>query len=171
MKTLIVNFIHTLGLYDYLLFGGIIFIFAFFLILAVLLHHHLKTAITLITMAFLTMIIAPYVGYHILHAQVYQHKITLTTVQDLEFSDILLIRGDLNNTSTKSFKECTVTIKVSKTHPIKQLSKLYTYLPFRTQKITLKEPLKPKETQSFKLLIEPFTYSKKFSVTAAGVCR
>lgn len=171
MKTQIVNFIHTLALYDYLLFGGVVFIFAFFLILAVLLHYHLKTAITLITMAFLTMIIAPFAGYHILHAQIYKHKIALTTVQDLEFSNILLIRGDLNNTSKKSFKECTVTIKVSKTHRIKQLNKLYTYLPFRTKKIILKEPLKPNKSQSFKLLIEPFTYNKKFSVTAAGVCR
>lgn len=171
MKTQIVNFIHTLGLYDYLLFGGIVFIFAFFLILAVLLHHHLKTAITLIFLSFLTIIIAPYTGYRILHATLYKHTIALTTVQDLEFSDILLIRGDINNTSNKTFKECTVTIGISKTHKIKQLNKIYPYIPFRSQKITLKGPLKPKESQSFKLLIEPFNTSKKFNVTASGVCR
>ncbi len=171
MKAHIVNFIHTLGLYDYFLFGGIIFVFALLLIMAVLLHHHIKTAVTLIFLSFLTITIAPYAGYRILHATLYKHIITLTTVQDLEFSDILLIRGDIKNTSKKTFKECTVTIGISKINKIKQLNKIYLYLPFRSENITLKEPLKPQESQDFKLLIEPFRYSKKFNVTATGVCR
>jgi hypothetical protein len=171
MKTQVVNFIHTLALYDYLLFGGIVFIFAFFLILAVLLHHHIKTAITLILLAFLTIVTAPYSGYQILHATLYKHTIALTTVQDLAFSDILLVRGDINNTSTKTFKECTVTIGISKTHKIKQLNKIYPYIPYRSKKVTLNGPIKPNESQNFKLLIEPFKTSKKFNVTAHGVCR
>ncbi len=170
MKTRILDFIHTLSLYDYLLFGGILFFFLLFLILAVLLHQRLKIAITLIFMAFLVITAGPFGGYMLLHKILYNHTITLTTVQDLEFTEALLIRGDLNNTSNQTFKECTITFGISKTSSIKQLDKLYPYAPFRTQKIILKGALKPKESRSFKLLVEPFSYPKKFGVTARGQC-
>jgi hypothetical protein len=171
MKTKILDFIQMLSLYDYLLFGGILFFFLLFLILAILLHHKLKTAIVLILMAFLLITVAPFVGYMLLHKTLYKHTITLTTVQDLEFTDALLVRGDINNTSNQTFKECAITFAIAKTSTIKPLNSIYPYIPFRTQKLILKGPLKSKESRSFKLLIEPFNYPKKFSVTARGQCR
>lgn len=171
MKTKILDFIQFLSLYDYLLFGGILFFFLFFLILAILLHHKFKTAIALIIMAFIVITTAPFGGYMLLHKYLYKHTVTLTTVQDLEFSEALLLRGDLNNTSNQTFKECTITFGISKTSSLKQLNELYPYTPFHTKKIILKGPLKPQESRSFKLLIEPFSYPKKFGVTARGQCR
>jgi hypothetical protein len=171
MKTKILDFIQTLSLYDYLLFGGILFFFLLFLILAILLHQKLKIAIALILMAFLVITVAPFGGYMLLHKTLYKHTVTLTTVQDLEFSEVLLLRGDLNNTSNQTFKECTITFGISKISSFKQLNKLYPYIPFRTKKVTLKGPIKSKESRSFKVLIEPFSYPKKFGVTARGQCR
>ena len=171
MKTKILDFIHTLSLVDYLLFGGILFFFLLFLILAILFHHKLKTAIALILMAFLLITVAPFAGYLLLHKTLYKHTITLTTVQDLQFSDALLLRGDLNNTSNQTFQECAITFGVSKTSAIKPLNRMYPYVPFQTQTVILKGPIKPKESRTFKLLIEPFSYPKKFSVTARGKCR
>ncbi|HEX5710688.1 MAG TPA: DUF2393 family protein [Sulfuricurvum sp.] len=170
MKTKILDFIHTLSLYDYLLFGGILFFFLLFIILALLLHHRLKIAIALIVMAFLLITIAPFSGYLLLHKTLYNHTLTLTTVQDLQFSDALLLRGDLSNTSNQTFNECTITFGVSKTSSMKLLTKMYPYTPFQTQRLILKGPIKPNETRNFKLLIEPFNYPKKFSVTARGIC-
>lgn len=172
MKTQLLHFIDTLALYDYLLLGGILFFFFLFLILAVLFHHKLTLAITFILTAFLLLFGAPLGGYLLLHKYVYQHTITLITVQDLEFTEALLLRGDINNTSNQSFKECTIYFGVSKTSSIKILNdKIYPYLPFQRQTLTLTQPIKPNETETFKLLIEPFNYPKKFSVTAWGVCR
>ncbi len=172
MKTQLLHFIDTLALYDYLLLGGILFFFFLFLILAVLFHHKLTLAITFILTAFLLLLGAPLGGYLLLHKYVYQHTITLITVQDLEFTEALLLRGDINNTSKQSFKECTIYFGVSKTSSIKILNdKIYPYLPFQRQTLTLTQPIKPNEKETFKLLIEPFNYPKKFSVTAWGVCR
>ncbi|MFH0708623.1 MAG: DUF2393 family protein [Pseudomonadota bacterium] len=172
MKTQLLHFIDTLALYDYLLLGGILFFFFLFLILAVLFHHKLTLAITLILTAFLLLLGAPLGGYLLLHKYVYQHTISLTTVQDLEFTEALLLRGNINNTSKQSFKECTIYFGVSKTSSIKILNdKIYPYLPFQRQTLTITQSIKPNETETFKLLIEPFNYSKKFSVTAWGVCR
>ncbi len=172
MKTQLLHFIDTLALYDYLLFGGILFFFFLFLILAVLLHHRLTLAITLILTAFLLLLGAPLGGYLLLHKYVYTHTITLTTVQDLEFTEALLIKGDINNTSKQSFKECTIYFGVSKTSSIKILNdKVYPYLPFRRKTLTITQSIKPNSTETFKFLVEPFSYPKKFSVTAWGVCR
>lgn len=170
MKTKIIDFIHTLSLYDYLLFGGILFFFLLFIILALLFHHRLKIAIALIVMAFLLITIAPFSGYMLLHKTLYNHTLTLTTVQDLQFSDALLLRGDLTNTSNQTFNECTIAFGVSKTSSIKLLNNMYPYTPFKTQKLILMGPIKPNESRNFKLLIEPFTYPKRFSVTARGIC-
>ncbi|MDD4854735.1 MAG: DUF2393 family protein [Sulfuricurvum sp.] len=172
MKTQLLHFIDTLALYDYLLFGGILFFFFLFLILAVLLHHKLTLAITLVLTAFLLLIGGPFGGYMLLHKYLYKHTITLSTVQDLEYTEALVLKGDINNTSQQTFKECTLYFGVSKVSSIKILNdKIYPYLPFRRQTLTLTQPVKPNSGETFKLLIEPFSYPKKFSVTAWGICR
>lgn len=172
MKTQLLNFIDSLALYDYLLFGGILFFFFLFLILAVLFHHRLTLAITLILSALILLVAGPFGGYMLLHKTLYKHTITLTTVQDLVYTEALLIRGDINNTSQQTFKECTLYVGISKTSSIKILNdKFYPYLPFRRQTLILDGPIKPSSSKPFKLLIEPFSYPKKFSVTAWGVCR
>ena len=171
MKKHILEFLHSLSLYDYLLFGGIVFLFLFLLILAILFRHKQTLAISLVLLAFMTLLIAPFGGYITLHALMYKHAITLTTVQDLTYTEALLIKGDINNTSKQTFKECTLRIGVSKISPIKPLNKLYPYLPFRHQTIVIKGPIKPKGSETFKLLIQPFHYTKRHSVTVLGQCR
>lgn len=170
MKTQMLHFIDTLALYDYLLFGGILFLFFLLLILAVLLHRKLALAITLIITAF-TLLISTPLSYAALHTTIYKHTITLSTVQPLEFTEALLIRGDINNTSKQTFKECTITFAVSKVSSIGVLNKGYHYLPFRRQTLVITKPIEPHQGENFKILIEPFNYSKNFSVTAWGQCR
>lgn len=171
MKRHVIDFLHTLNLYDYLFFGGIIFFFLFLLILSILLRHKQTLALILVILALITLLIAPIGGYIALHALIYKHSIKLTTVKDLEFTDALLVKGDMNNNSNETFKECTLYIGVSKISPIKPLNKVYPYLPFRRQTIVIKGPIAPKETKTFKLLIQPFHYAKRHSVTALGHCR
>lgn len=171
MKTQIIDFLHSLNVYDYLLVGAIVFLFLFLMILAILFRHKQTLALVLIILALITLLIAPIGGYITLHALLYKHTITLTTVKDLTFTEALLIQGDLNNTSKQTFKECTLYVGVSKISPIKPLNKLYPYVPFRHQIITLTGPIAPKSSQSFKLLIQPFHYNKRHSVSVIGQCR
>ena len=126
MKKHLIDFLHTLNLYDYLLFGGIIFFFLFLLILSILLRHKQTLALILLILALITLLLAPIGGYIALHALMYKHSIKLTMVKDLEFTEALLIKGDINNTSKETFKECTLYVGVSKVSPIKPLNKLYT---------------------------------------------
>lgn len=171
MKKHVIDFLHTLSLYDYLLFGGIIFVFLFLLVLSIFLRHKQTLALILVILALITLLIAPIGGYIALHALVYEHTIKLTTVKDLEFTKALLVKGDINNTSKETFKECALYIGVSKISPIKPLNKLYPYFPFRRQTLIIKDPIAPNESKTFKLLIQPFHYTKRHSVTVIGHCR
>lgn len=171
MKTQIIDFLHTLNLYDYLLFGGIIFFFLFLLVLSILLRHKQTLALILVVLALITLLIAPVGGYIALHALMYKHSINLTTVKDLEFTKALLIKGDITNTSKETFKECTLHVGVSKISPIKPLNKLYRYFPFRRQTIIINGPIAPQGSETFKILIQPFHYTKRHSVTVLGQCR
>ncbi|MCL4432782.1 MAG: DUF2393 domain-containing protein [Epsilonproteobacteria bacterium] len=158
MNKHVIDFLHTLNLYDYLLFGGIIFFFLFLLILSILLRHKQTLALMLVILSLITLLIAPIAGYIALHALMYKHSIKLTTVKDLEFTEALLIKGDINNSSNEIFKECTLYVGVSKISPMKPLNKVYPYLPFRRQTIVIQGPIAPKESKTFKLLIQPFQY-------------
>lgn len=171
MKTQIVEFLHTLNLYDYLLFGGIVFFFLFLLILSILFRHKQALAITLVLLAFITLITAPFGGYVALHALMYKHTIELTTAKDLQFTQALLVKGDLKNTSKQTFKECTLYVNVSKVSSVKALNKLQPYFPFRRETLTLTGPIAPNDTETFKLLIQPFHYTKRHNVTVFGHCR
>jgi hypothetical protein len=122
-------------------------------------------------LALITLLIAPVGGYIALHALMYKHSIQLATVKNLDFTKALLIKGDINNTSEETFKECTLYVGVSKISPIKPLNKLYPYLPFRRETIIINGPIAPKESKTFKLLMQPFHYSKRHSVTVLGHCR
>jgi len=171
MRTRIIDFLHTLTLYDYLLFGGILFFFLFLLILSILLRHKQTLAISLVLVAFITLLTAPIGGYIALHAIVFKYSVKLTTVKDLTYTNALLVKGDINNTSQQTFKECTLLVGVSKISKIKPLNKLYPYLPFRRQTITVSGPIKPNDSRPFKLLLQPFHYTKRHSVTVIGLCR
>ena len=63
MRTQIIDFLHALNLYDYFLFGGIIFLFLFLMILAIFFRHKQTLALVLIILALITLLIAPIGGF------------------------------------------------------------------------------------------------------------
>ncbi len=63
MKTHIINFIHQLLIYDYLLFGGIFILFLLLLILAIVLRHKMGLAVFLVFLAFGVLTAGPVAGY------------------------------------------------------------------------------------------------------------
>lgn len=171
MKTQFLTFLQHLSLYDYLLFGGVLFFFLFSLAIAILFHHKLKIAVTFILLAFIILTAGPPVGYFVLHYYLYKHTISLNTVRDLQFTDALVVKGKVKNISNVPIQECTLHISVAKKSPYALFNRLYPYVPFRRTTMDLKGPIHPGESESFKLLIEPFRYSNPHTVTVRGVCR
>jgi len=171
MKARIQDFIQNLIPYDYFLFGGIIILFILLLTLAIVLRHKLGVAIFIVLIAFVVLTVGPIAGYMAMHHQLFKNKITLHEIKALEFTEALLIKGDINNTSKRPFKECTLYAGVSKVTPNPYLNKLYLFIPFKKSSMTVHQPISPGKSAPFKLFVEPFRYTKKYNVTVKAECR
>lgn len=171
MKTKIIDFINHLLIYDYLLFGGIFVLFILLLVLAIALKNKMGLAIFMVLLAFGVLTVGSVVGYIKLHQYLFKNKIALHEVKALEFTEALLIKGEITNTSKRPFQECTLYAGVHKVSHNRYLDRLYPLLPFKKGSLKLKENIAPGESASFKLFVEPFRYTKDYNITIKGECR
>lgn len=171
MKAKITDFIHHLLIYDYLLFGGIFILFILLLTIAIILRHRLGLAIFFVFIAFGILTAGPIMGYLALHSYLFKNKIILHEIKTLEFTEALLIKGDINNTSKHSFKECTIKVGVHKVTHNQYIDKIYPYVPFKRSSMILTESISPGDSTSFKFLVEPFSYHKDFNITIKADCK
>lgn len=171
MKARIQDFIQHLIIYDYFLFGGVIVLFILLLIIAIALRHKLGLAIFFVLVAFGVLTAGPVAGYIALHHYLFKNKIILQEVKALEFTEALLIKGDINNTSKRPFSECTLKVGVHKVTHNKYLDRLYPYIPFKKSSMKIEESIAPGASAPFKLFVEPFRYSKDYNITIKADCR
>ncbi len=171
MKTYILDFIDHLLVYDYLLFGGIILLFILILGLAIFLRHHLALAVLLVLVAFGVLTAGSAVGYTMMHRYLFSNTLVLSQVKALEFTEALLIKGEIRNTSKRTFGECTVSVGVHKVSGNPYLDRIYPNIPFQKASLKVEEPIKPGKAAAFKLFVEPFRYTKEYNITAKADCR
>lgn len=171
MKTQILHFIDHMLPYDYLLFGGIIVVFILILALAIVFRHKLAIAIILVLIAFGVLTAGSVVGYAMMHHYLFKNNIALKEVKALEFTEALLIKGEINNTSKRVFNECTLTAGVHKVTHNRYLDRVYPYVPFQKSVMSVQEKITPGQAASFKLFIEPFRYTHDYNITVKADCR
>jgi hypothetical protein len=171
MKQKIIAFIDGLILYDYILFGGVIALFILFLILAILLRRHVGLSVFIILLAFIILLLGPTLGYIQLHKFLYKNEIKITEIKKLKFTNALLIEGNLKNISKMSFHTCKIKAGAYKVSGKKIPDMIYPFKPFKHGYLKLDTIIKPDETKSFKLFIEPFNYKKDYNITIGANCR
>ena len=171
MKHRIIDFIHHLLIYDYLLFGGIFIFFLLLLILAIVLRNKMGIAIFFVFIAFGVLTVGPVAGYIALHQYLFKHTLIIHEVKALEFTEPILIKGDINNTSKRPFKECTIHAGVYKVTHYKYIDKIYPYIPFKKSSMTITQTIAPGESAPFKMFVEPFRYNKDYNLTYKVECR
>jgi len=171
MKTHIIDFIHHLLIFDYLLFGGIFILFIILLTLAIAFRAKMGLAIFLVLLAFGVLTAGPVAGYIALHQYLFKHKTVIHEVKALEFTEALLIKGEITNTSKRQFSECTLHASVYKVTHNKYIDPIYPYIPFKKSSLKLKVDIVPGKSAPFKLFVEPFRYTKDYNLTLKGECR
>jgi len=170
MKEKITAFIDSLILYDYILFGSSFALFVLFLIIALLLRKRVAIAGFFAILAFLTLIVAPTLGYIEMHKYLFKNSVEITSQKRLHFCDAIVVKGKLHNKSKRHFKECKITAEVHKAS--KNKYKNYIYQLKIIQKMSILEKNIPQgQTRSFKILIEPFHYSKEYNISVGAHCK
>ncbi len=164
------EFINNLIIYDYMLFGGAFVIFILFIILAIVLRNKLGIALFLVLLAFGTLVIAPTLGYVEMHNYLFKNSTKITSQKKLEFTKAAVINGIVTNESKYNFSSCKITASAYKVSKNKYKNYLLKFKPFKKMSI-VEEDISRGEQRDFKMIMEPFTYSKDYNISIYAKCK
>ncbi len=170
LKVTLQNFVATLHDYDYILFaisGGLFFLI---LLLAIILRHRTGLSLLLTFISFTIIIAGPIIGYNYIHATLFKTEISDLTIKRLEFSDAVVIKGNLTNLGKQPFHKCTITSKAYRgaTNFLEEM--VYPLKPFLKMSILKQEDINVSQSVDFKMILEPFTYSKEYNISVKANC-
>jgi len=169
LKGKITAFIDGLITYDYILFGSIFMLFILFVILSILLRRKVGLSIFLVLLSFAILFVGPIIGYIKMHQFLFKNSIELKSQKKLTFLEAIVVKGTLKNDSKFDFASCEITasaFKVSK-NAIKKY--IYPLKPLKNMSI-LEYDILQGETREFKIIVEPFTYSKEYNISMQARC-
>ena len=170
MKSKIMAFIDGLIMYDYILFAGSFFLFLLFIILAILLRKRLLLGVILVLLAFTTLSVGPTLGYIKLHDYLFKNSTTLISQKKLLFSEAVVVIGSITNESEKDFSSCTITASAYKVTSNKYKNYLKKFKPFKKMSI-VEDNIAISQTRKFKIIVEPFTYTRDYNISLGADCR
>lgn len=170
MKSKVIAFINNLIMHDYILFGSAFVLFILFIILGLVLRKKMGLAVFFILLGFSTLFLAPTLGYIKMHEFLFKNSTTLLTQKRLEFTDAIVVKGNLVNESKRNFKSCTITAKVHKVSKNKIKNYLFQFKTIKKMSI-VEERIMKGETRDYKIIISPFTYSRDYNITVGATCK
>ncbi|MDF1877205.1 DUF2393 domain-containing protein [Sulfurimonas sp. SAG-AH-194-L11] len=170
MSSKITLFIDGLIKWDYLLFGSVFVLFLLFIILAIVLRKKLVLALLFLILGFSTIIFGPTLGYIKLHETLFKNSCKLLSQKRLQFMEAVVVKGSLTNESNKNFRECKITVSAYGVSSNKLKNYLKRFKPFKKMSIVGKDIAKS-ETRKFKIILEPFRYSKDYNISIGADCR
>jgi len=169
MKAKITAFIDTLIMYDYILFGASFGLFLLFIILTIILRKKVFLATLFGLLAFFTLILGPTLGYFQMHEYLFKNSTQLTSQKRLEFTNAIVVKGTLTNESESDFSSCKITANVHKLSKNSLKNYIYKFKTLKKMSI-IEEDIRKNQTINFKIIVEPFTYSKDYNITLGAKC-
>lgn len=170
MESKITTFLQELILYDYVLFGGGFILFILFITLGLILRKKMLIAIFFILLGFGTLIATPTYLYKMMHEYLFKNTTTLTQQKRLEYTDAIVLKGHIINESKLNFNACTITAAVHKKSKNKYRNYVLQFKPIKKMSI-LETNILRGETRYFKMIVEPFNYSKDYNITLGAFCK
>lgn len=163
-------FVESLHTYDYVLFGICGALFLVLLFLAILLRNRVGLSLLLVLLSFITLIAGPIIAYTYIHSTVYKTEISELEIKRLEFSQAVVIKGKLTNLGKENFKKCKISSSAYRgaTNFLEEL--VFPLKPFFKRSIIKEENIDINSSLDFKLLLEPFTYSKEYNISVKVDC-
>ncbi len=170
MASKISTFVNELISYDYVLFGGVFVLFILLIIFGILQRKKVALAVFLISISFLILLFGPTLGYLKMHSYLFKNDTQLISQKKLTFTQAIVVKGTLLNESKFDFKTCKITASASKISGNALKDYIFGFNPLK--KMSIFEYQIPKgELREFKIIIEPFTYSKDYNISVEAKCK
>ncbi len=170
IKASLQSFIATLHTYDYILFGVSGGLFLLLLLLAILLRGKVFLSLIFVFLGFGVLIAGPIFGYNYIHTMLYKTEISDLQIKRLEFSEALVIKGTLTNLGKQTFHKCKISSKAYKGASNFLEEIVFPLKPFKKMSIFKTEALDINQSLKFKMILEPFTYSKEYNISVKANC-
>ncbi len=170
MNSKITLFIDSLIKWDYLLFGSVFVLFLLCVILGIVLRKKLLLALLFILLGFSILLLGPTLGYIKLHETLFKNSTLLKSQKRLQFSEAVVVKGSVTNESNRYFKECKITASAYSVSSNKLKNYLKKFKPFKKMSI-IEVDIQKSETREFKIIVEPFTYSRDYNISIGADCR
>jgi hypothetical protein len=170
MERKITAFIDGLIPQDYFLFGASFALFILFIILAIVLRKKIALAVFLIVLAFTLLILGPTLGYIKMHDYLYKNSTELLSQQRLEFMDAIVVKGIVKNETKKTFATCKVSAKVHRASDNALKNYIYQFKSIKSASIDT-QSIEADQSLDFKIIVEPFRYSKEYNISIGAKCK
>lgn len=170
MTGTITRFINELIVYDYILFASLFLLFILFVTLGILLRNRVAVALFFILLAFFGLIVGSTYGYIKMHEYLFKNETSIISQKKLNFTQAIVLHGNVKNISDRDFSHCRVTAKIYKQSTNKVKNYILRLKPINKMSI-IEEDIAKGQERDIKLIIEPFTYGGDYNVTLGADCR
>lgn len=170
MQSKITSFLQELIFYDYILFASAFILFILFITLGLILRKKIAIAIFFILLGFGILLLTPTYLYQMMHEYLFKNTTTLIQQKRLEYTDAIVLKGSIVNESKLNFNACSITAAVHKKSKNKYRNYVLQFKPIKKMSI-LETNILRGETRYFKMIVEPFNYSKDYNITLGAFCK
>ncbi|MDA7817133.1 DUF2393 domain-containing protein [Sulfurimonas sp.] len=170
MTNKITSFIDGMISYDYILFGSVFTVFILLIVLGILTRSKPSKSIIIFLTAFCIVLLGPTLGYKKMHDNLFKNSVSIKEQKKLTFTKAIIVYGNIKNTSSVDFSMCNIKVSASKVSGNGLKDYIFTFNPFKEASIIEYEIFK-NEDRDFKIIVEPFTYSKDYNLSIGANCR
>lgn len=170
MKEDLQYFLHHLIVQDYILFGVALTLFVLMLVLTLLLRRSLLASMLFLLLSFASLFAIPTLGYSAMHNYLFAHKVEINKIKALEFTNALIIKGQISNESKRNFSTCKISVGVYKVAHNALLDALYPLNPFKKQSI-ITSGIDKNSTIEYKVVVDNFNYQKDYNASVKAACQ
>jgi hypothetical protein len=91
-------------------------------------------------------------------------------VKKLQFSDSLIVTGEVQNLSKKDFSQCTIDIKVVKDSKNSVKNFINQLKPLRKKTIFMEDIIEVNATKDFRVVFDAYTYKNDINISTKSEC-
>jgi len=171
-RELILFYRETLHEYDLFAMVWIFVFFFLLLIFSILIRHRKTTSLFAVLIAFITITILPIYSYFFIHDHLYGTKTEITYLKQLEFTDSIIIEGDLQNIGEEKIEQCKIFAKVLPKLPsyLDSFDFIFNLKSSKSAQIDLEDlNLEKYQSMHFKIKIENFKTSRELNISDISV--
>ena len=171
LQASILNYANHFSMYDYVAFAWLILLFFVTILVAILVAKKSPIFSILILLISLALLFAgPFVLKHYLDKSLRPSLAQTLEVKKLNFSNSLIVTGDVKNISKTNFSTCSVDISILKDSDNNIKNLIYQLKPLRKQTIFIDKPIEVNATKEFRVVFDSYTYSEDINVSVKSEC-